>query len=332
MKSKSIFIFGLLWAFVFAAQTGAQVEPPYDPAILPQEYVGPPLPVKEPDSTANSGAARLSYPIAVPPGRKNMAPKLSLEYNSGGRNGIAGVGWSLSLGAIQRSTRNGLNYAGTAFEHDGEELAARPDWGSGFYGAKREERFSKYQLVSASSGWVMTTRDGVRYFFGSQAGSRQESPLGVFQWCLDRVEDANGNYYRITYSKDQGQIYPAQIVYTGNGQLSPTHSIQFTCTGRPDVIESYLTKTRVVTAKRLSTITTTANGAAARTYSFVYENGRSGRSRLKQVKADPLPPVSFAYQEGGDGTFIRRMTSATEGETPAALYSRGRAIRTGIPT
>ncbi|HSM91216.1 MAG TPA: SpvB/TcaC N-terminal domain-containing protein [Desulfobacterales bacterium] len=89
MKSKSIFIFGLLWAFVFAAQTGAQVEPPYDPAILPQEYVGPPLPVKEPDSTANSGAARLSYPIAVPPGRKNMAPKLSLEYNSGGRNGIA---------------------------------------------------------------------------------------------------------------------------------------------------------------------------------------------------------------------------------------------------
>jgi len=129
MKSKSVVIFGLLMIVMSAAQTGAQVEPPYDPAILPQEYAGPPLPVKEPDSMANSGAARLSYPIAVPPGRKNMAPKLSLEYNSGGRNGIAGVGWSLSLGAIQRSTRNGLNYAGTAFEHDGEELAARPDWG-----------------------------------------------------------------------------------------------------------------------------------------------------------------------------------------------------------
>ena len=331
MKSKSVVIFGLLMIVMSAAQTGAQVEPPYDPAILPQEYAGPPLPVKEPDSMANSGAARLSYPIAVPPGRKNMAPKLSLEYNSGGRNGIAGVGWSLSLGAIQRSTRNGLNYAGTAFEHDGEELAARPDWGSGFYGAKREERFSKYQLVSASSGWVVTTREGVRYFFGSQTGSRQESPLGVFQWCLDRVEDANGNYYRITYSKDQGQIYPAQIVYTGNGQLSPTHSIQFTCTGRPDVIESYLTKTRVVTAKRLSTITTTANGAAARTYSFVYENGRSGRSRLKQVKADPLPPISFAYQEGGDGTFIRRMTSATEGDNAGGFVFQGPCDSDGYP-
>jgi RHS repeat-associated protein len=331
MKNKSIGILGLLMIFLLTGQIDAQVEPPYDPAILPQEYAGPPLPIQEPDSIANSGAARLSYPIAVPPGRKNMAPKLSLEYNSGGRNGIVGVGWSLPLGAIQRSTRYGLNYAGTAFEHDGEELAARPDWGSGFYGAKREERFSKYQMVSASSGWVVTTRDGVRYFFGSQTGSRQESPLGVFQWCLDRVEDANGNYYRITYSKDQGQIYPAQIVYTGNGQLSPTHSIQLTYTNRIDVVESYLTKTHVSTAKRLSTITTAANGAAARTYSLVYENGRSGRSRLKQIKADPLPPVSFAYQEGSDGTFIRRMTAATEGDNAGGFVFQGPCDSDGYP-
>jgi RHS repeat-associated protein len=331
MKSMSSGILAVLIVYACVAPAGAQVEPPYDPTILPQEYAGPPLPIKEPDSMANSGAARLSYPIAVPPGRRGISPRLSLEYNSGGRNGIAGVGWSLSTGAIQRSTRNGLTYAGTAFEHDGEELAARPDWGPGFYGAKREERFSKYQLTSASSGWVMTTRDGVCYSFGSQAGSRQENPFGVFQWWLDRVEDTNGNHYLITYTKDQGQIYPAQIVYTGNGQLSPTHSIVFTYTSRPDAVESYQTKTRVVTAKRLSTITTKANGQTARSYTLVYENGRSGRSRLKQIKADPLPPVSFTYQEGSDGTFSRRITAATEGDNAAGFVFHGPCDSDGYP-
>ncbi|MGE5257168.1 MAG: SpvB/TcaC N-terminal domain-containing protein, partial [Hyphomicrobiales bacterium] len=195
MKGKPIGIVVILVVFMGIAPAAAQqVEPPYDPAILPQEYVGPPLPLNVADSMANSGAARLSYPISVPPGRKGMAPRLSLEYNSSGRNGMTGVGWSLSLGAIQRSTRNGLDYKSAAFEHDGEELVTRPDWGAGFYGARREEAFSRYQVASAASGWIMTTRDGVRYSFGSQPGSRQENEFGVFQWCLDRVEDPNGNF------------------------------------------------------------------------------------------------------------------------------------------
>jgi hypothetical protein len=156
--------------------------------------------------------------------------------------------------------------------------------GAGFYGAKREEQFSKYQVVPASSGWIMTTRDGIRCYFGSQAGSRQENHLGVFQWCLDRVEDPNGNYYLITYSKDQGQIYPAQIAYTGNGRLGPTHSIHFTYSSRPDAVESYLTKSRVVTTKLLTAITTKANGQTARAYALEYETGPSARSRLKQVR------------------------------------------------
>lgn len=332
MKSKSSGILAVLIVFACVAQAGAQVEPPYDPSILPQENAGQPTTIVVPEKIANSGAARLSYPIFLPPGRRAMAPHLALEYNSGGRNGMVGVGWNLSLPVIQRSTRNGLDYKGSSFEHDGEELAPRPDWGAGYYGAKREERFSKYQLSSPSAGWVVTTREGARYTFGAQTGSRLENPYGIFHWALDRVEDPNGNYYSITYFKDQGQIYPAQIVYTGNGRLNPTHSVEFAYESRPDAVLSYLTKARVVTAKRLTSITTKANGQVARYYDLVYEKGRSGRSRLKQLKADPLPPATFTYQEGATGAFSRTVhTTTTEGENQSGFVFQAHCDFDGYP-
>lgn len=332
MKSKSNGILAVLIVLACVAAAGAQVEPPYDPSILPQENAGQPTTIAVPEKIANSGAARLSYPIFLPPGRRAMAPRLALEYNSGGRNGMVGVGWNLSLPVIQRSTRNGLDYKGSRFEHDGEELAPRPDWGAGAYGAKREEHFSKYQLSSPSAGWVVTTREGIRYTFGAQTGSRLENPYGIFQWCLDRVEDPNGNYYSITYFKDQGQIYPAQIAYTGNGRLNPTHSVEFTYETRPDAVLSYLTKARVVTAKLLTSITTKANGQVARYYDLVYEKGHSGRSRLKQLKADPLAPVTFTYQEGGTGAFTGPVhTTVTEGENNSGYVFQAHCDFDGYP-
>src|SRR5882672_834942 len=55
-----------------------------------------------------TGAFTYAYPIAVPPGRKGIQPDLKLIYNSQANNGWLGIGWDLSLGSIQRSTKNGL--------------------------------------------------------------------------------------------------------------------------------------------------------------------------------------------------------------------------------
>ncbi len=323
----------LLLAVVAAGSPGfAQVEPPYDPAILPQENSGPLLPFEVPATAANSGAARLSHPIPVPPGRRGLAPRLALEYNSAERTGPAGVGWNLALGAIQRFTRNGLDFQGRAFEHDGEELAARTDWGSGYYGLKREERFSKYQLLSPAAGWVVTSRDGVRHFFGSHAGSRMESPSGVFRWHLDRVEDPNGNTYTITYFKDQGQVYPQRVDYTGYAQTAPTHSVLFTYVNRPDPIVSYLSRTRVVSAKLLSAITTKANGQTARVYELSYEQGSSGRSRLRQIKADPQPAVGLPTRRAAAGASRQARRPKPKAKTTRALFSTAIAISTDTRT
>src|SRR3989338_1591352 len=55
-----------------------------------------------------TGRATTSVPIALPPGRKGMQPSLALSYSSSGRNGWLGVGWSLDLGYIEHSTKNGV--------------------------------------------------------------------------------------------------------------------------------------------------------------------------------------------------------------------------------
>src|SRR3990167_4194087 len=54
-----------------------------------------------------TGRATTSIPIAVPPGRKGIQPSLALAYSSSGRNGWVGVGWSLEIGEIERSTKDG---------------------------------------------------------------------------------------------------------------------------------------------------------------------------------------------------------------------------------
>ncbi|MGH7701763.1 MAG: SpvB/TcaC N-terminal domain-containing protein [Gemmatimonadales bacterium] len=55
-----------------------------------------------------SGAASYSYPFELPPGTGGLTPNLALVYSSSGSHSEVGYGWSLSLGAIERSTRFGV--------------------------------------------------------------------------------------------------------------------------------------------------------------------------------------------------------------------------------
>jgi len=309
------------------------LEPDYDPSILPQEDMGKSFTVDIPEQISNTGAASLSYPILIPPGRRAMAPALSLNYNSSGKNGLLGVGWSLSVSSIQRSTKNGLDYNGQKFEHDGAELVSRGDWGSGYFGAKIEGQFTKYYMSSTQSGWVVTTRDGTSYYYGSETSSNSllENDYGVFKWYLDKVEDANGNYYQIVYLKDQGQIYPDYITYTAHPDATATNRVDFGYTSRSDVEIDYISRVGVKTAKLLTSITTLANEQPAQQYIFDYQTGVSGRSRLWKITAAPLPPVVFTYQEGGSGAFTGEQTTQTEGENNAGYVFTGDCDNDGYP-
>jgi hypothetical protein len=96
------------------------------------------------DVTQFSGAANVSIPILVPPGRAGLQPNISLNYNSNRGNGWIGMGWDIDMGSIQRSQTNRFNFEFQSTSAGKADLVSRPDWGSNYYGAKIEGEFVKY--------------------------------------------------------------------------------------------------------------------------------------------------------------------------------------------
>jgi len=289
----------------FSGLANAQEEP-----VFVQKDFQPTFQNAIPLNISNTGAATYNIPIIVPPGRGGIAmPNLALTYNSQQKNGWVGMGWDLEVGSIQRSTKWGVDYSGTDFVVDGSlELVPRTDWGYGYYGAKIEGGFTKYRLNYSIAGWVATARDGTKYYYGTTTSSTQDNGVDVFKWCLNRVVDTNGNTMTITYYKDttNGEIYPDEINYPGNNKLKFIRE----STPRLDNFPQYNTLWKVVTAYRLKTIEVYGNGQLARKYVLDYQYGTSSkRSRLIKVQvygsngSTALPPMTFTWQEGGDGHF-----------------------------
>jgi hypothetical protein len=203
------FLFSALTLFIFITATAAiSTAGMSTPEINENRGLGLSGPVVE--NSQFTGAALVTIPILVPPGRNGIAPKLSLTYNSFQKNGWIGMGWDIDMGSIQRSTKFGVCYDCDEYvankSGSSSVLVPRTSWGQDYYGAKIEGAFSKY-FKNPSGGWIVYAKDGTKYYYGSSATSRQDNTQGIFKWCLDKVEDTNGNFMEVTYFKDQGQIY-----------------------------------------------------------------------------------------------------------------------------
>ena len=164
----------------------------------------------------STGAAVTRYPINTPPARQGIGPSLALVYNSRQGNGWVGVGWDLSLGTIERSTRYGApTYTSSdtfvwSSPAGGGELVYL---GDDVYQLKIDTLF--YKFVWYGNYWEVWDKSGVKYVYGQNKPSCNQTPYacvnngpGVLQWNLSRIVDPYGNYMTVSYVHDQGQSYP----------------------------------------------------------------------------------------------------------------------------
>jgi len=253
-----------------------------------------------------TGRSTLSVPISAPAGRKGIKPNISINYSSGNGNGFVGVGWSLEMGAIERSVKKGLpNYTSsdTFLFNSGAGQGELVSIGSGEYRAKIEGGFQK--IYFNGTYWEIKDKSGTTYIYGKDSAHRIESGGKIFKWCLQKITDVFGNYMTIDYISDAGQLYPYQIKYAGNSEfeLEPTNLVEINYTsGRKDRIVSYRSGFRIATDKLLSDITVYANGQRQRRYHFKYEdNSTNIRSLLKSVTeygmddSMSMPEINFEY-------------------------------------
>ena len=104
---RNVSLFTVLALFLSApalAQTGVsddRVSLPEGPGSM--EGVG-----EDAEVNASMGLMSHSVPVSVTPGYKGLTPNISLSYTSGGSNDLLGMGWGMSLPAIERLTKFGL--------------------------------------------------------------------------------------------------------------------------------------------------------------------------------------------------------------------------------
>ena len=282
-----------------------------------REAVRPEIRIEADEPT---GALALSFPIAVPPGRNGMEPALALTYASQRQElaSMVGFGWAWEMPAIERINRKGAAtlYTENFFRSslDGEIIRAESAPDTENYGAKVENgAFRKYEFRDRRS-WKVTDKRGVVYTFGASPAGRMDDPANadrVYRWMLERIEDPNGNFVAYEYAKDQGEIYPWRIRYTGHGADPGLFEVEFLRESRADVAASRATGFPVTTQYRISEIQVKVNGAWTRKYAFAYAVGDNGvRSLLAAVTETgrdedtgavlTLPPTRFEYETAKD--------------------------------
>ncbi|HIK85696.1 MAG TPA: hypothetical protein EYG08_11340 [Myxococcales bacterium] len=329
LGSRMLLVF-LLWS-VAAAQ--AMLVPgdttPMDPAV-----------------DKNTGAARFSIPIQVPPGPGGLAPDLSLRYSSHRSDGPYGVGWGLDLGEIGCSQRFGVpDYAFAAcekFELNGQLLTR--DGASNFYHSF-VETFQKIEYLAGPKIWEVTDPNGTIARFGVNGDARVLSGEEIARWLLSEIHDPFGNTIFITYddTTDTGTRYPAKITYGANAtKQSGDRTIEFIFDeDRPDPIHDYAGGIEREITKRLTDIKVLSHGLLARRYAFGYdgadENGNlidytTDRSRLAWVQqfgndcpgdislCTGLPRREYVYTDSKDDGLIGQHSKFIKEDSYPPIY------------
>ncbi|MFO1499197.1 MAG: toxin TcdB middle/N-terminal domain-containing protein [Verrucomicrobiota bacterium] len=284
--------------------------------------------------TLNTGTAKYSVNLQLPPGVAGHQPKLSLSYEGGGANGPIGYGWNLAVPCIQRRTDKGIptygripgvNRPDKFINEQREELVPT---GDGFYFAENESAFVRYRSIG--DHWEATAPDGTRFEFGITPAGRitDQTQTNVFCWLLEKETDTHGNAIAYSYRSfpdehNLNQKYLALIRFGPGGPAwTSYHFATFDYEDRPDWFEDGRPGFLIRTGKRLKAIAVGTQGVELsghkggdfdhdgktdylnRRYHLAYlpYSGQASHwsllSQVQLIGADDstsLPPVTFDY-------------------------------------
>ncbi|MBK8252196.1 MAG: VCBS repeat-containing protein [Polyangiaceae bacterium] len=202
----------------------AKIDPVRPPSLSLPKGGGAIQPLGDTFKT-NPATGTGSFAIPIPaPSARGFGPSLALSYDSGSGNGVFGLGWNLSLGAVTRRMDRRLPQYNDAFESDSfvlsgaEDLVpvhpAPPENESDpervtAYRPRTEGAFARIEKrkVKATGNlyWKVYSADGSVHFYGQTAASRIQDPQKthrILSWLLDRVEDLHGNVMEVEYAAE----------------------------------------------------------------------------------------------------------------------------------
>lgn len=263
-------------------------------------------------SVGHDGQARYSLPLRVVPGRSDMQPTLSFNYQSGDEEGEMGRGWSLGgASSISRCARtvatDGFSRSVRYDDHDafcldGKRLIKVSD-GSGYSDYRTEdESFQLIRMYAGSSGpdtFRVRTIDGEVHWYGSQDENARR-PLSientVAEWMISRVEDPFGNGMRFVWSEPtwpshegpRGQLAEVSLSHieytTHSSGLLANREVRFEYTTHSTPRTGYSAELAWSREVRLDSVSTWLDGEPVREYRVTYDaSGATGASRVTEI-------------------------------------------------
>jgi hypothetical protein len=163
-------------------------------------------------------------------------------------------------------------------------------------------------LFKSTTMWIRT----FLCWRGCTPASRQDDPgdnSRIFKWCLDKIQDLNGNFITAEYEKEEGQIYLAATNYTGHlADTQPSVSIVFERSERNDVNNDFQLGFKVRTkyvVKKIKICQKQQNGTLRefRTYELSYDDQSASTLRSTLVSATELgagEKMSTTFSYGHD--------------------------------
>ncbi|HEV7163757.1 MAG TPA: RHS repeat-associated core domain-containing protein, partial [Gammaproteobacteria bacterium] len=252
-----------------------------------------------------TGAATYSIPISVPRGSGGLTPQLALTYNSQSGSGMAGWGWTLSgFSTIARC--NSAIYAdgqaqaiqltaGDDFCLDGQRLRLLPSstttYGTEIEGFSLITSYADSGVTGGPGHFTVQMKDGTTYEYGNTSDSRvlAQGTTVARVWGVDKITDVNGNYITFSYNQDtaNGDYWPVNVSYTGNGAVAPLHVIQLDWTplASASIQTAYVAGSLVSETQLLNKIEVKYNGADVFTYALSYQaNATDNHNLLNSVQ------------------------------------------------